>query len=102
MKRTLLGSLGLPGLLGLMLAACTSDSIPNVSRVDDNVQYYTKKVQDRSDEAARACLRVAKEAGEVCTEILARLHRNESVSRWAYRRLTKADTAMQETCRPFR
>lgn len=88
--------------LGLMLCACAVDSIPNVSRVEDNARYYSTKVQNRSDEAARACLRATTEAAGACSEVLDRLHRNKSVSSWLYRRLSKADTAMQQACSQFR
>jgi hypothetical protein len=92
----------LAGILGLWLGGCGRGPSPNAARIDDDLIYFTKKVQHRTDKPARLCHRATTAAAVASANFQARFDGRGEVPAELYRQLSVADQVMQQACKPFR
>lgn len=90
------------GVLGLGLGGCGRSSRADPGRIDQDIRYFTKKVQHRPDEPARVCHRATTGAAVATANFLVRFEAGGEVPAELYRQLFVADQVMQQACKPFR
>lgn len=87
-------------ITALMLAACSTAR--SADSVAQDVASLTRKVQDRTDEAAQTCHRATTAAAIASANISEPTKRGETVPQERYDALKTADEQMQAACAQFK
>lgn len=88
--------------LCIVACACEKKAPRTPDRVMQDVQRFTVKVQQRSDESAKLCHRTTSAAAIAVANVLGPISRKETVSTARIAELDIADRAMQNACAQFR